>query len=100
VVRRLGPGANGAVIVQGEESLRILMPGWMLDEGYCRMLVVEDRPRVSVEALVALRAVIDAQQRAAGAAGGGCGCVVADENNHEPSAAHSGPGTGAATGNT
>jgi hypothetical protein len=76
------------------------MPGWMLDEGYCRTLVVEDRPQVSVEALLGLRAVVDTQAMRAGGGNDGCAWLLANEDSHEPP--NIGPKAGAdrAPGNT
>ena len=101
MIRRFRPGGNSPVIVQGEENLRILMPGWMLDEGYCRMLVVEDRPRVSVDALVRLRAVVvGMQELRAGGGNDGCAWLMANEDSHEPPTIGPKAGADRAPGNT
>jgi hypothetical protein len=78
--------------VQGEEELRIMVPGWMLDEGYCQMLVVADQPQISVEALVRLRAVVDAQDLQAGGVNDEYAWLVENENSQES------PTTGRKTG--
>jgi len=92
VIRRLRPGVDSPVIVQGEEELRIMVPGWMLDEGYCQMLVVADQPQISVEALVRLRAVVDAQDLQAGGVNDEYAWLVENENSQES------PTTGRKTG--
>lgn len=83
MIRRLRADSDPSVIVQSQEDLRILIPIWMLDEAHCREMATESRPRVSVAALAALRALIDAQDLRSGGEHAGCDCVVVHENNHE-----------------
>jgi hypothetical protein len=71
------------VIVQGEPDLRIVVPCWMLDEGCCAAMVVEERGRIAVEALVALRCLVDGQGLSAGGRRGGCDSLMAYGDNHE-----------------
>ena len=85
VIRRLRTGEPTSVIVQGEEDLRIVVPCWMLDECFCQGMVLEERARISVEALVRLRGVIDAQGLCAGRGGEGFGSLVANEDSNESS---------------
>lgn len=59
VIRRLRTGVDAMVIVQGEPDLRIVAPCWMLEECCCAAMVVEECGRISVEALLALRGLID-----------------------------------------
>lgn len=92
ILRRLRAGSEPAVIAQGVEDLRIMIPCWMLDEVLCRGMGVESQPRVSVTSLAELRALIDAQNIQSGGMDGQCACVVANENNHEPPAECSDPG--------
>ena len=67
-------------IVEVEEGLRIAIPGWMLEESVCRGLVLEERPRVGVEALMRLRDLIDRQ---AGESGNGGGSMKATTQPHD-----------------
>jgi hypothetical protein len=92
ILRRLRAGSEPAVIAQGVEDLRIMIPCWMLDEVLCRGMGVESQPRVSVTSLAELRALIDAQNIQSGGVDGQCACVVANENNHESHAESSDPG--------
>jgi hypothetical protein len=92
ILRRLRAGSEPAVIAQGVEDLRIMIPCWMLDEVLCRGMGVESRPRVSVTSLAELRALVDAQNIQSGGMDGQCACVVPNENNHEPPAECSDPG--------
>jgi hypothetical protein len=72
-----------AVIVQGEKDLRLAVPCWMLDEEWCRAMVVEEKPRIAVEALVALRDLLARQHSSTGAAEVECGTMKATEDHHE-----------------
>ena len=85
VIRRLRTAEPTSVIVQGEEDLRIVVPCWMLDERCCQGVVLEERARISVAALVQLRGVIDAQGLCSGGVAGGFGSIVANEDNNESS---------------
>jgi hypothetical protein len=49
------------VIVSLEDGLRIAIPKWMLDQAYCAALPAEPKPRLSLQALVDLRELIDRQ---------------------------------------
>ena len=45
---------------------QLLVPEWMLDEEFCREMEVVERPAFELASLLALRALIDAQERTAG----------------------------------
>jgi hypothetical protein len=83
VVRRVKSREEPSVIVQGERDLRLMVPCWMLSEGCCEEMAVEEEPRIAVEALAELRALIDAQHLAAGGPGAGCDSMTVDEQCHE-----------------
>jgi hypothetical protein len=43
--------------------MQILIPEWMLDEDRCRGMEIVEHPTLAITALVALRDLVDAQQR-------------------------------------
>jgi hypothetical protein len=54
----------------------------MLDEECCRIVVVEEQPRIAVEALIAVRALVEAQALFAGGKDTGCGSMMVNEERH------------------
>ena len=71
------------VIVQGEPDLRIVAPVWMLDEACCVAMAVEEHARISADALLALRGLVDAQGLLAGSGQAGCDPLMANGDRHE-----------------
>jgi hypothetical protein len=61
VIRGIRAGEEPAIIADVGEDTRIMVPSWMFDENCCRMVIIEDRPRVAVDALLRLRVLLDAQ---------------------------------------
>lgn len=61
VVRTIRLHEDPSVIIRLEDGLQISIPCWMLDPVCCVAIRDEARPRISVEALFALRNLIDAQ---------------------------------------
>jgi hypothetical protein len=57
---------NPSVIVRFEDGLRIAIPRWMLDAAYCAALPEKSTARLSLQALVELRDLIDRQSWSAG----------------------------------
>ena len=84
VIRGLRAREEPAVIVEIDEDLRIAVPCWMLDALCCRSMVIEEQPRISIDALVQLRDLIDRQALLAGEKDNAHGSMVAKENRHEP----------------
>ena len=76
----------------------------MLDEGCCAAMVVEECGRISVEALAALRGLIDDRGLLAGGGREGCDSLMANGDNHELRAKDrtkdSNPDVGATPGGT
>ena len=81
VIHAIRAGEEPAIIVDGGEDSRIMIPSWMLDESCCRMVVVENKPRVAVDALLRLRALLDAQGPTSVGVEGECNCLDANEGN-------------------
>lgn len=55
VVRRTEP----TVIVRLADGTHVAIPEWMLDAAHCAALPEESCPRLSLQALVELRALVD-----------------------------------------
>lgn len=83
VIRRLRADVDAMVIVQGGPDLRIVAPSWMLDEDCCSAMAIGEFARISVEALVALRSLIDAWGLLARGVPEGCASLMANGHNHE-----------------
>jgi len=60
-----------------------MVPCWMLDEGCCQAVVVEEKPRISVDALFELRALLDSQGVLAGGQDAERDSIMVDEKRHE-----------------
>jgi len=60
-IRRLRREGEEAFIVKLENGSQRSVPGWMLDPVVCAALREADSPELSLEALVALRTLLDAQ---------------------------------------
>jgi hypothetical protein len=50
-----------SVIIQLADDVRIAIPRWMLDAAFCATLPHEPSPRVSLQALMELRNLVDRQ---------------------------------------
>jgi hypothetical protein len=61
VVRRFRCLAEESFVIQLADGPIIAVPAWMLDADACALLSEETRPRVSIAALVALRALVNTQ---------------------------------------
>ena len=61
LVRALRRTGDEVVVVRVPQGFQIAVPRWMLDPIHCSRLSQEERPRVSLRALVELTALIDAQ---------------------------------------
>ena len=61
VIRYLRKSASVILIVKVPGGLQIAVPEWMLIPQTCDQLKIEDKPRISVGALMDLRRLIDAQ---------------------------------------
>ena len=61
VVRPLRRSGEEVLVVKVPQGFQIAIPGWMLDAGHCNGLPQEERPRVSLAALLALAALLDTQ---------------------------------------
>ncbi len=100
MIRGLRTHGEPAVIVQGNEDLRLMIPCWMLDEGCCRAVVVEKKPRIALEAFVALRDLIDGQRMFSGGKDAECDLVMANGERHEKPTKDQKCGVGPAPGET
>lgn len=83
MVRRLRAREEPAVIVQGPQDLRVAIPCWMLDDECCRIVVVEEQPRIVVEALMAVGALVEEQALIAVGKDTGCDSMMVNEERHE-----------------
>jgi len=83
VIRNLRTREAPGVIVQDEADLRLMVPCWMLDEGCCQAVTVEKKPRISVDALFELRALLDSQGMLAGKRDSECDSIMANGKCHE-----------------
>jgi len=88
VIRNLRTREEPGVIVQGEEDLRLLIPCWMLDESCCRGVAVQNQPRIALEALVGLRALIDEQSMLTGGGDAESDLIMANGERHESTTEH------------
>ena len=61
VIRHLRRTDSAILIVRLPGGTQIAVPEWMLLPQVCDRLVIEAEPRVSIDALIELRALIDAQ---------------------------------------
>src|SRR5215472_15003544 len=61
VIRCLRKSASVILIVKFARGMQIAVPEWMLNPQVCDQLKTEDKPRISVGALMDLRRLIDAQ---------------------------------------
>ena len=80
MIRRLRAKENPSVIVQIEDDLRVAVPCWMLEASSCGLLRIEASPKISLDALVELRALIDVHSNPHN---GSIVCANA-QNNEEP----------------
>ena len=55
VIRCLRRGASVILIVKLPRGMQIAVPEWMLIPETCDRLIIEDQPRISIDALIALR---------------------------------------------
>ena len=62
VIRYLRKSASVILIVKVPGGLQIAVPEWMLIPQTCDQLRIEDKPRISIDALIALRQLIDSQR--------------------------------------
>ena len=61
VIRCLRKSESVILIVRLPGGSQIAIPEWMLDPRICDQLISEDTPRISIDALMDLRRLIDAQ---------------------------------------
>jgi hypothetical protein len=61
LVRALRRTGDELVVVRVPQGFQIAVPRWMLDPIHCGRLLQEERPRVSLRALLGLTAIMDAQ---------------------------------------
>jgi hypothetical protein len=66
-----------------DSQLRISVPCWMLDEAACVKVVVDDVPRIEVDALVRLRRFLDQLGTASGGETSISGLMMAKGGRHE-----------------
>jgi hypothetical protein len=78
VVRIEPPGGDA-----DDAELRIAAPCWMLDEAATAHLVLCDRPRIDLAALVRLRQLVDQLAGDAGQGHGASSLIVAKGDRHE-----------------
>jgi hypothetical protein len=62
VIRCLRKSASVILIVKLPSGVQIAVPEWMLIPLACDQLRIEDKPRISIYALIALRRLIDSQR--------------------------------------
>jgi len=83
-VRRLKAEESPGVVVEFEDGLRIATPCWMLDDVWCRAMRLEEQPRISVDALLLLRDLVDLQVASPSENDSVCGLMVIKGDCHEP----------------
>ena len=66
-----------------DPELRIVVPGWMLDETACSMIIVRDKPQIQLQALVQLRELVDQLVLPTGEGHGDSGSIEAKGDRHE-----------------
>jgi len=62
VIRHLRRSESAILIVRLPGGAQVAVPEWMLLPQVCDRLLIEAEPRISVDALIDLRALIDAQR--------------------------------------
>ena len=62
IVRRLRRYVTDCVVITLADDVQVAVPTWMLDPLICQQLTDEEHPRLSVEALSDLRALLDSQR--------------------------------------
>ena len=62
VIRYLRRIDSAILIVRLPGGAQVAVPEWMLQPQVCDQLVIEAEPRISIDALIELRALIDAQR--------------------------------------
>ena len=71
-------------MVELDDGLRVATPAWMLDEVWCRAMRLEERPRISVAALLLLRDLVDLQVTSPGDNNSVSGFMEVKGDCHEP----------------
>ena len=64
MIRRLRADDSAVIVQIVDCDLRISVAGWMLDQSVCDGLVLEEKPRIELEALRRLRELVDLQSEA------------------------------------
>ena len=73
---------DGAVIILPDDT-KCILPGWMLNEEACGHLVDEQRPRISLSVLIAVRELLDAQPLSPRTSSVSSGTFTCSGANHE-----------------
>jgi len=94
IVRRLRREHEEQFIVNLPDDSRIAVPGWMLDPLVCEGLQEATSPQIAIEALLALRTLIDAQPLPSPSRTGSSGASpLEDGDSDAEQGAHTTPST-------